>query len=429
MGGSWGDAGARLRRFACLALCVLWMARGSSAQDALRQAFTDGPKPAELRRRLTALPPEELPRLFRLAVEARLEGPEGDVLPLDDAQREAVRSALVGRPRRELVDFLDGLTRAPLELRDRLEAHRVFAAIGSGDHLRLLLRLSVAPGETLPAQELRASLATTMAEVLRADERALDQVPALFSESPPGLASSVVEALAQVPGLRATQVLARLLGRVPGLDGLLLGRLGQRERSSGLCDEFVLDGLRRYLRHGDAALATAACHATAILGDDGAVETLIGLLEGEDGRVRSAASQALETLTGLSFALDHERWSSWYQAETRWWNQRAEGELARIEASRGPEFVRAARQVLEHRLYRGRIAEAFVQALGRRDADEVWLACRALGELRSRVAIPALIECLEREEKSVREAAWHALRAITGADLPPEAASWARYGA
>ena len=419
---------ASLRRFAVAAFCALWTGHAQWAEDSLQEAFSGSPKPVELRRRLAALPTEELPHLFRVAVEARLVLSDGSgVLPLDDAQREAVQAALVARPRRELLEFLDSLTREPLELRERLEAHRVFSAVGSGEHLRLLLRLSSSPGEVLPAQEIRASLATTLAEVLRVDERAMDQVPVLFSESPPGLSSSVVEALAQVPGARATQMLARLLGRVPGLDALLLGRLAQRAGSAGLCDEFVLDGVRRYLRHGDPALASAACRAASALGDDGSVEALIALLEHEQARVRSAAAEALRSLSGLAFALDHERWASWYQVESRWWSERAEGELARIEGARGQEFVRAARQVLEHRLYRGRIAEAFVQALARRDAEEVWMACRALGELRSRVAIPALIECLEHPEKSVREAAWRALRDITGADLPPEAASWARF--
>ena len=34
-------------------------------------------------------------------------------------------------------------------------------------------------------------------------------------------------------------------------------------------------------------------------------------------------------------------------------------------------------------------------------------------------------ECLEHADPHVREAAWKALRAITGVDLPPEPDSWA----
>lgn len=408
-------------------LCAAMLAAPGAGQEALREAFSGSPAPVELRRRLTQLPAEELTPLFRLAVEARLVlAGDGEVLPLDEVRLEAVRAALAARPRRELVAFLEALSRQPLELRERLEAHRLFSAAAGCDQLRLLVRISLAPGDGLPPQELRTSFVATLAAVLSREAGGLDQIPALFAESPPALASSVIEAVAAVDGARATQVLARLLGRVPGLDGLLLGRLAQREESADLCDEFVLDGLRRYLKHADPVLSVAACRATAALGDDGSIEELIGLLEQGEERVRAAAGEALGVLSGLAFGLDVERWSSWFQAETRWWSERADAELARIEGARGPEYLRAARAALEHRLHRDRIAEAFVQALGRRDADEVWLACRALGELGSRVAVPALIECLEHEEKAVREAAWRALRAITGQDLPMEAASWAR---
>jgi HEAT repeat protein len=83
--------------------------------------------------------------------------------------------------------------------------------------------------------------------------------------------------------------------------------------------------------------------------------------------------------------------------------------------------------VLEHRLYRDRLAESFAQALARSDADEVWLACRALGELRSAAAIPALVECLQRDDPRLRAAALAALRAITGAELEAESELLARF--
>ena len=111
----------------------------------------------------------------------------------------------------------------------------------------------------------------------------------------------------------------------------------------------------------------------------------------------------------------------------RWWDEDAEAELVRIERGRGQEFVRAARAVLEHRLFRDRMAESFAQALLRGNGDEVRLACRALEQLRSPVAVRALVECLERDEPTVRSAAWRALRAITGVELPPEADSWAEF--
>jgi hypothetical protein len=393
----------------------------------LQEAFSGAPATLELRRRLGALPASELPRLFRLSVEARLVLPQADtLLPLDDEQLAAVRAALSARPRRELVPFFEDLARGPLELRERLEALLVMAAVGEGENLRLLLRLSTSLGDEAPAFELRTGFTDALAAILRRVPAAIEQMPGLFAESPPAFTGPVVEALARCEGRRATEILAGLLGRVPGVDGLLLARLARRGRYSGRGEEFVFEALERYFRHSDPALVAAAVCASAELGAAAAAEEMIGLLEHRDERVRTSAAQALGTLSGLDFGPDAARWAAWYQAEMDWWEREADARLVRIERAHGQEYVRAAREVLEHRLFRERLAEAFTQALARRDADDVWLACRALGELRSVSAIPALVECLERDDARLRAAAHAALRAITGADLGPEPEAWAR---
>ena len=269
-----------------LALCPGFLA----AQEALQEAFSGAPSALELRRRLASLPAGELPRLFRLAVEARLVLPQADTfLPLDEEQLAAVRAALCARPRRELVPFFEDLARRPLELGERLEAHLVLAAVGEGESLRLLLRLSASPGELVPPLELRASFTQAMAAILRRAPAAIEQAPGLLGDSPPAFTASVVEAVAQCEGRRATEILAQFLGRVPGIDGLLLARLGQRGRYSGRGEEFVFDALRRYFQQSDPALVSAAVRASAELGDDGAVEELIELLEHRDERVRASA--------------------------------------------------------------------------------------------------------------------------------------------
>lgn len=398
-----------------------------SAQAALQQAFAGAPAPAELRRRLGALPGEELPNLFRLAVEGRLASSRVDeFLVLDGEQLATVRLVLAGRPRRETLAFLEGLTRAPLELGQRLEAQRLLAAIGEDDNLRLLLRLSLAAEEPMPL-ELRGGFRVALAEILRRDAQALEQVQGLLADSPPALAAPLVEAVSDLPGARATEVLARLLGRVPALDGLLLARLGQRGRLAGSASEFVFEAVRRYLHHGDDALTSAAARAAAELGDDAAVEDLVGLLESPDERVRAAVFRALAVLSGFDFGSDVTRWNSWYHAEMLWWDHEADDELERVERTHGREFVRAARVALEHRLYRDRIAEAFLPALARRDVEEARLACQALRELRSPIAVAALLECLQRGEPRLEKAAREALRAITGQDVA-EVEAWGRQG-
>jgi len=231
-----------------------------------------------------------------------------------------------------------------------------------------------------------------------------------------------------VESKEATHCLAALLGRSPGLDPLILARLSQRTGGRGAADDSVLESIRRYLGRPEPELVSAAATACGDLGDDLAVVQLIGLVDHEDARVRQSVFKALHEISGLALGSDAERWTSWYQSELRWWEDESEPLLVLVESGHGVEFARAARIVLEHHLFRDRIAESFAQVLRRHNPQEVHLSCRALEQLRSPVAVRALVECLDRDEPLVRESAWRALRAITGAELPPEADSWAASG-
>jgi HEAT repeat protein len=156
------------------------------------------------------------------------------------------------------------------------------------------------------------------------------------------------------------------------------------------------------------------------------VEILIELMEHTDPRVRASVFEALEGLTGLAIGADSARWTGWYREEMRWWDDEADSRLAAIEQGGGLEFVRSAREALERHLYRDRVAQAFARALTRADPEGLILACRALEQLRSSVAVPALVECLEDHDRGVRRAAWRALRAITGMNFPLSSSAWAK---
>jgi HEAT repeat protein len=79
------------------------------------------------------------------------------------------------------------------------------------------------------------------------------------------------------------------------------------------------------------------------------------------------------------------------------------------------------------RTYRHRLAAEIVPLLAGtvgEGRDVPALAARILGQLRSPVAIPALIPCLEREDKDLRVASWAALKEITAQSLPFDAGAW-----
>src|SRR5262245_14947187 len=225
MGGLRGEASGLGPAFRVLVLGLALAVPGSSQRgphapedppDGLVERVLSGQRtPAELRRRLGGVDVVEIPRLFHLAAEGRLPGDEGaGFTPLDDAERQAVREALCARPRREIVSFLEDLASFPVAPAQRREAQRLLGCMGSADHLKLLARLTQPLQERgMVAPELRAGFSAAMGAILARDAAALGQVRALFSESPPGLASSIVEALAGVKASGATRVLADLLGR------------------------------------------------------------------------------------------------------------------------------------------------------------------------------------------------------------------------
>jgi len=299
--------------------------------------------------------------------------------------------------------------------------------LGSGDHARLLARLTLEADPSAPiVPELRAGFTEALSAMLARDGAAVSRMRELVADLPPRLSGSIVDALATVPSDEATRCLASLLGRSTGLDPLILARLAERGRAGVHIDENTQEAVRRYLGSADPAILCAAAHTAGELRDCEAVEVLVQLVDHPEERVRSSVFAALASISGLAYGSDGARWTSWYHAEMRWWDEEADALLVRIERGHGAEFARAARQAMEHRLFRDRIAEAFAQALRRNNLEEVRLSCRALGQLGSTTAVRGLLECMQASDPSVREAAWKALQSITGSDLPPESDSWTR---
>jgi len=392
----------------------------------LARAVEESRTPVELRRRLAAAGPEIVPALFRCLVDDRLPaGTDGAPIALTDETRTVLFESLCERPRREVTAFLEELATRTPTVPERLAAQRVVGRIGAADHARLLVRLTLEADAGAPiAAELRTGFTEAMSAVLMRDGAAVGRTREFLGEGSPRLAGPLVDALATVTTEEATRALSGLLGRSPALDPLILARLAERRRVGARVDPGTAEAVRRYLDHGDPALISAAAHASGELRDDEAVEALVQLVDHPDERVRTSVFGALEKVTGYAFGADAARWTSWYQAEMRWWEEEAEALLVRIERGHGAEFTRAAREAMEHRLFRDRIAEAFAQALRRSNLEEVRLSCRALELLGSSTAVRGLVECLQSDSPAVREAAWQALRAITGDDLPMESDSW-----
>lgn len=380
----------------------------------------------DLRRRLHALKADAIPFLFRALDEGRVRTEAEREVALGEDERAVVHETLLALPRRELVAHFDRLATPETPARTRVSALRVLAGAGSGENFKLLARLAL-PTERRASVtwDLRRAFEEASSAILARDPAALHLARAFLLESPPALSSSIVEALGRVSDPEGSTILASLLGHSPGLDPLILARLGER----GVCgrssiDEEVRAAVRGYLARRESALVGAAAHACAELEDDEAVGTLVDLVDHPDAFVRGNVFRALQRISGLAYGEDPERWEGWYAAEVEWWEVESVEVLRLIELGEGVEFTRAAKDALQRRLHQDRLAESFARGLARRDAEHVVLCCRALGQLGSSAVLEGLIQCLERREPEVRDAALEALRAITGLDHGPEISVW-----
>lgn len=273
-----------------------------------------------------------------------------------------------------------------------------------------------------------AGLAAMAREVLARDASAAAPIAALVQASRPAAQVALLEALGSVPRPETADALARLSARAPALDPAVLaqiGRIGAQRRAAVSVD--VVLRVRSALGSQDVAARREAALAVGRLRDDAATPTLVELLDGDLPGVRENALWSLREITGVRFGLDAPRWRRWLEREDLWWTERAPDLFARIENGTAAEAVDALRDVARRRLERAEIARRSVVALQRSERPVLVEACLTLAALKSTVAVAPLIEVLEHGDAAVRSAAWEALKAISGEDRPPDAASWREY--
>ena len=81
-------------------------------------------------------------------------------------------------------------------------------------------------------------------------------------------------------------------------------------------------------------------------------------------------------------------------------------------------------ELAAHPLYRRDSARTIAAALAGLDDKAARFACRVLVALDSRAAVPGLVQALGGRRPRVAEAAWLALKAITGEERPPAIRAW-----
>jgi HEAT repeat protein len=225
----------------------------------------------------------------------------------------------------------------------------------------------------------------------------------------------------------ALRVLAGLIGSDPRLDRVAVRELiSAALHGSGDLDAWELDAVRTLLAAPDSDLRRLACGALGVLGDVAALESILHLLDDEEPLVREAALRCLQKLSGVDLGPQSDPWWRWLGAEDAWWREQAPAELERLDSSDPREVHLAIATLVRHPLHRHEIAGAIGWLAAHEDAGIAAAACRALARLRSREALPGLLEALAVGDEASRALSVAVLRDLTGLELPADYLAWSR---
>jgi HEAT repeat protein len=384
-------------------------------------------------RRLVALGSGAAPALFALAtgegIEALLvdDAPDAWMCPPDRVGALAL-NALGELPAVPVREFLRSECGAHPRLEARIVALDVLGRQGTAEGLGLFFELLAASGDELEHRALRTIASDALLAMLRRDNATAPALERMLLAAPLASQDLACETLARCNRPAAVGLLGKLFGRDPGLDRAALEALVQLgERFPWRVGDEVGTRLRSALKREDPRMRAAVARALGRTGDVPSFPALIGLLADPDPAVVRAAQWALREISGETRISAAEDWQAWFEAETSWWQERGHARLEAFDPENPARLSEALRELGAHPVARTSVVEALAGAIAELDPPAKLVACGTLSRLGSRRAVPALIECLYDPSEELRTAAWQALCALTGEDLPPEPQLWEAY--
>ena len=384
-------------------------------------------------RRLTALGPGAAPTLFRLVTGEAIEELLGEseaqawLCPPENVGALALES-LANLPEEPVRACLRAHASERPDRSVRVAALNVLGRQASSGGLALFFELLAESGDELEMRAVRAPASAALASILRADAQAARALEGRLLAAPVPEQRLACEALAASGRAESCALLTKLIGRDAELDLAVLEALAQlTERYPWRTKEETLALLRATLEHGDARVRAAGARALGRVRDAKAAPTLIARLGDADPEVVGAAQWALRESTGQTRPAAREQWDAWLEAERTWWRDEGKTHVANLAAGDTTRLSQTLRDALKHPLARQPVVDALLATIADLGPDAKVMACATLAELRALDAVPGLVELLFENDARVHAAAWNALRALTGEDLPAEPRLWEEY--
>ncbi len=392
--------------------------RSRSEPDVPQAVFVD---------ELDALDTGALPAFLELLERERVPALEPDQAEqkLSEPQRAILLAALARREARAVTAALDRRLELAQDPAGRLLAIRVLGAVGDASSMERMVALALVSGEEQPPAGLEEALREALACSLKRESKGFAEIERLLQRSAAVLRPALVQAAGDTRQARALGVFSRALTLQSELAPIVASQVTRVGRSlDPKANADVIDRLRGLLQSGDPNVQRSVALALGELRDERSIPMLIDLLEGSDSGLAQNACWALQHATGLQFPASAERWRQWYADERSWFAREERGMLRDLESRDPAKVSTALREISRRRTERDALAVEVIAVLQRAEPSLRAQACETLAALGSSVALSALLDRLESDIPFCSQSALRALCAITGLDLPNDAAAW-----
>lgn len=350
---------------------------------------------------------------------------ESESQPLAPEERARDLATLRALGPAGLARFLAQAVPAEAEEPARRVALECLAESAGAREVALLLALAE-PEAAPPSAPLRAAFRATLAATLARDGRAFRELVPAWRRARPALQAELLAAVAASGDPAGLELLAWIATFEGDEHDRAVADACERIAPAAPTHEQreQLETLCALLDSPDTVCVQTVSVALARARVEAALPAWIELLAAESRGTRLRARQSLEALSGLELGADAARWRNWYEAESVWIETRGPAVLAQLVSADVSEVLAALREVATRRLQRDELA-LWVTPLLEHAAPAVRRAAIVvLEQLGSPEALPALAAALADEEASVARAAWTALRALTGKELPLDEELW-----
>jgi HEAT repeat protein len=352
-------------------------------------------------------------------------GPDGGNEPPAGVQSELLDRVAAKLPRESVIEAVHDASPSHADPAWRTAAIALLRKHATSEELPLLVDLVRAKDGGIAADDpLVASLEAALVDVARRDVRLIGR-SGWFTENAKALEPTFLRVLGATGDPDALPPLAKALQR----QDLALVAVRQVARLAGkAAPGFRADlaaRVRPLLEWSDDTTRRHAVRALVALEDEASIPVLLKIVENEATGRHEPELAALAELSGRKPSQDLARWRRWYDEERKWVERDSAAALERLASKDDAVVVAAIRELADHGLGRARSAEGVADVLRTHGSAAVRnQACLALGRLRSRAGVDALVAGLADSDPAVAGSALRALDAITGLALPLDAKVW-----